>query len=364
MLARQNASTSIRRTAAVAAPVLVTVALAASLLGTVATINEAKATETAEQTRADYVAGGDGPLDPRFAQRVRSIPETVSSASRSTSVTVLEEGTALIRSDARAVDPADLAATAHLPVVSGRVGDLDDASIVVNEEWATRTVGDRVSVWLGDGRKVSLRIAAVLRVGTGSNGVYVTPKNAAGAAVDRIDITLRAGANRSAVGAQLGQTGRATGTPVLTKDAWMAAHYPGSSGNTRAGLLLILGIALLYTGIALANTLVMATSDRIRDLAVLRLTGATKAQVVGLVAAEALMVVAVGTVLGGAVAGLNLLGVKGALELLSVSSSVIVPWAGLGAVAAASAVLATVSAVLPALAAMRTRPVGTAGARE
>lgn len=364
LLARQNASTSVRRTAAVAAPVLVTVALAASLLGTVATINEAKATETAAQTRADYVAGGDGPLDPRFVQQVRSIPEAKSSASRSTSVTVLEEGTALIRSDARAVDPAALAATADLPLVAGRIGDLDDSSIVVNEEWATRTVGHRVSVWLGDGRKVSLRIAAVLRVGTGNNGVYVTPKNAAGAAVDRVDFKVRDGADRSAVGALLAQTGRATGTPVLTKDAWMAAHHQGTSGNTRAGLLLILGIALLYTGIALANTLVMATSDRIRELAVLRLTGATKAQAVGLVAAEALMVVAVGAVLGGAVAGLNLLGVKGALELLSVSSPVVVPWAGLGAVAAASAVLATVSAVLPALAAMRTRPVGTAGARE
>lgn len=126
----------------------------------------------------------------------------------------------------------------------------------------------------------------------------MTPKNAAGAAVDRVDIKLRDGADRSAVGALLGQTGRASGTPVLTKDAWMAAHHPGTSGNTRAGLLLILGIALLYTGIALANTLVMATSDRIRDLAVLRLTGATKAQAVGLVAAEALMVVAVGAVLG------------------------------------------------------------------
>ncbi|MFD9499810.1 FtsX-like permease family protein [Streptomyces sp. NPDC060035] len=101
-----------------------------------------------------------------------------------------------------------------------------------------------------------------------------------------------------------------------------------------------------------------------RDLAVLRLAGATGPQVVALVAAEALMVVAVGAVLGGTAAGLNLLGVKVALELLSVSSPVIVPWAGLGTVAAASAVLATVCAVLPALAALRTRPVERAGARE
>lgn len=364
MLARQNASTGIRRTAAVAAPVLITVALAGSLLGTVATIAKAKATEAAAVLGADFVAGGDGALDPRFVQRVRSLPGAVTSASRSTGVTVLEEGTALVPSEARAADPAALAATARLPLVAGRLSDLDDGSLVVNEEWETPVVGRRVSVWLGDGRKVSLRIAAVMRTGTGSNGVYVTPANAAGAAVDRIDVKLREGADPATVHALLEKAGRDTGTPVMTRDAWVAAHYPRTGGNTRAGLLTVLGIALVYTGIALANTLVMATSDRVRDLAVLRLTGATKTQVLRLVAVEALMVTAVGTVLGAAVAGLNLLGVKGALELLSVSSPVVVPWAAAGAVAAACAAAATLSAVLPALAALRTRPAELAGARE
>ncbi|MFH9618485.1 FtsX-like permease family protein [Streptomyces pratensis] len=364
LLARQNASTGIRRTAAVAAPVLINVALAGSLLGTVATIGEAKATEAAAVSGADFVAGGDGPLDPRFVERVRNVPGAVTSASRSTGVTVLEEGTALISSEARAADPAGLAATARLPLVSGRIEDLDDDSVVVNEEWEKRTVGQRVSVWLGDGRKVSLRIAAVMRTGTGSNGVYVTPANAAGAAVDRVDVKLLGGADLAAVRALLEEAGRDTGTTVMTREAWVTAHHPRTGANTRAGLLLILGIALLYTGISLANTLVMATSDRVRDLAVLRLTGATKPQVLRLVAVEALVVVAVGAVLGGAVAGLNLLGVKGALELLSVSSPVVVPWTALGAVLAACAVAAAVSAVLPALAALRTRPVEIAGSRE
>ncbi|MFJ9061890.1 ABC transporter permease [Streptomyces sp. NPDC102409] len=365
LLARQNASTSTGRTAAVAAPVLITVALAGSLLGTVATINEGKAAEAAATVSGvDYVAGGDGPLDPRFVERVRSVPGAVTSASRSTGVTVLEEGTALISSEARAAEPAALAATARLPLVAGRISDLDDDSVVVNQEWETRTVGRRVSVWLGDGRTVSLRVAAVMRTGTGSNGVYVTPANAAGAEIDRVDVKLRDGADPSAVRALLEKAGHDTDTPVMTREAWVEAHHPSTGGNTRAGLLLILGIALLYTGIALANTLVMATSDRVRDLAVLRLTGATKAQVLRLVAVEALLVVAVGAVLGGAVAGVNLLGVKGALELLAVSSPVSVPWAGVGAVLAACAAAAALSAVLPALAALRTRPVELAGTRE
>ncbi|WP_381793560.1 ABC transporter permease [Streptomyces niveus] len=367
LLARENAATGVRRTAAVAAPVLITVALAASLLGTTATINEAKATEAAEQTTADYVVAApceDGALPAPFVARVRGIPGTDVSASRTTAVTVLEEGVALVRSEARAVDPADLVAVSRLPVASGRVADLDDGGIVVNEEWRTRTVGQRVRVWLGDGREATLRIVAVLRTGAGSNGVYVTPRNAPGATVDRVDVKLRDGADAAAVDTALREAGRATETTVLTKDAWTARSHPRSSESTRLGMLLILGIALLYTGIALANTLVMATSDRADDLAVLRLTGATGPQVLRLVAAEALVVVAVGSLLGAAVAGLNLLGVRGALALLSVRSPLVVPWGSVGAMVAASAVLAVLAAVVPALTALRTRPVALAGTRE
>lgn len=127
---------------------------------------------------------------------------------------------------------------------------------------------------------------------------------------------------------------------------------------------MILGIALLCTATALANTLVMATSDRVRDLAVLRLAGATAPQVLRLVAAEAVVAVGVGAVLGGVVAAVNLLVVWGALVLLGVMSAVVVPWGTLGLVVAAAALLAAVSAVLPASLALRTRPVELAGARE
>ncbi|WP_330173292.1 FtsX-like permease family protein [Streptomyces sp. NBC_01498] len=367
LLARENAATGVRRTAAIAAPVLITVALAASLLGTTATIGAAKAAEATTQTRADYVATAQderGALPAPFVERARNIPGIVVSASRSTTVTALEEDVALVESAARAVEPAALTAVSRLPVASGRPADLDDGGIVVNEEWRTRTVGQRVRVWLGDGREATLRIVAVLRTGTGDNGAYVTPRNAPGAPVDRVDVRLRAGADAAAVDTALREAGRATGTTVLTREEWTARNQPRSSGSTRLGMLLILGIALLYTGIALANTLIMSVSDRVGELALLRLAGATKPQVLRLVAAEALVVVAVGSLLGAAVAALNLLGLRGALALLSVPAPLVVPWGGLGLMVAASAVLAVVAAVVPALTALRTRPVEFAGTRE
>lgn len=369
VLARENASAGVRRTAAVAAPVVITVALTVSLLGTVGTLAQAKATEVRTATTADLVVvpGAAGrTLPPSFVEQVRTVEGAVAGVSRSTAVTVLEEGTALVTSEARAVDPARLTAVSAPPVVAGRLTDLDDDSIVVNEEWLTTTVGERVTVWLGDGREVSLRIAAVLATGTGGNGVYVTARNAGGAGADRIDVAVAEGADPGAVAAALRTAAEAEGTGirVLTGAEWAAAAAPGMSDSTRAGLWLILSMALLCTGIALANTLVTATSDRARDLAVLRLTGASVPQVLRLVAVEAVVVMTVGAVIGAGVAAVNLAGVWGALALLGVPSGVVVPWGTAGAVLAAAAVVAAVSAVVPAAFALRTRPVELAGMRE
>ncbi|MEU3978668.1 ABC transporter permease [Streptomyces sp. NPDC026672] len=366
MLVRENAAAGVRRTAAVAAPVLVTVALAGSLLGATATLGEAKATEARERTAADFVvtAADDTGFDRTTLRRLRAVSGAEVSASSSSAVYVLEDGAALIRSDARAVEPGPLAATARLPLAAGRARDLDDDSIIVNEEWEEHTVGERVDVWLGDGTRKSLRIAAVMTVGTGDNGVYVTPRNAPAAPADRVDVRLAEGADAGTVAAGLRAAARGSGGEVRTGDAWVRATRPATDRTTRAGFFLVLGIALLYTGISLANTMVTATADRVRDLAVLRLAGATRGQVLRLVGAEALLVVAVGGLLGALVAGANLWGMWGALRLLSVRTSVEMPWAALAAAVGACAVLAVLSAVVPAGLALRRGAVQSAGLRE
>lgn len=203
-----------------------------------------------------------------------------------------------------------------------------------------------------------------MTTGTGDNGVYVTPRNAPDAPVDRVDVRLADDADASAVAAGLRNAVRPSGGQVLTDRQWVRSTYPETNRTTRTGFLLVLGIALLYTGISLANTMVMATSDRVRELAVLRLAGATRWQVLRLVAAEALMVVVVGGVLGVLVAGLNLAGMWGALGLLSVWTPIEIPWAALGWTVAACAVLAVLSAVAPAALALRRRAVELAGTPE
>ncbi|MEW1721601.1 FtsX-like permease family protein [Streptomyces sp. NPDC093109] len=366
MLVRENAAAGVRRTAAVAAPVLVTVALAGSLLGATATLNEAKATEVRKQTTADFVvtSAGNAGFDDATLKKLRAVPGAEVSATSSSAVYVLEDGVALIKSEARATDPRLLAGTTRLPVIAGKVSDLDDDSIIVNEEWERRAVGQSVDVWLGDGTKKPLKIAAVMAIGTGGNGVYVTPRNAPNAPVDRVDVRLADGADAAASAAGLRDAVGVSGGEVTTNEQWVQAAYPETNRTTQMGFLLVLGIALLYTGISLANTMVMATSDRARDLAVLRLAGATQGQVLRLVGAEALMVVVLGGVLGALVAVLNLMGMWSALGLLSVWTSIEIPWATLAATVAACAVLAVVAAVAPAGLLLRRRAVELAGLQE
>ncbi|MYW69280.1 FtsX-like permease family protein [Streptomyces sp. SID8379] len=345
LLVRENTTTSLRRTVAVAAPVLATVALAGSLLGATGTIAGAKAAEARQRTAADYVVtppGGDG-IGARELGKLRQVPGATVSATAATTLYVPEDGgIALVKSEARAVDPHLLARTVRLPVAAGRVADLDDDSIVVNEEWQRHTVGQRVDVHLADGTHRSLRIVAVLRTGTGDNGAYVTARNAGGAPVDRVDVRLAGSA------APLRAAVDGTGARVATTSQWLEASYPATKRTTRVGMLLVLGIALLYTGIAVANITVMATADRTRDLTALRLAGATRSQVLRVIAVEALAVAGAGGLLGALVAGANLLGMRCALARLGVSAPVEVPWTALGATLAACAVIATVAALLAA----------------
>ncbi|MEF9883712.1 ABC transporter permease [Streptomyces sp. P9-A4] len=336
-LVRENSAASVRRTAAVAAPVLVTVALAGTLFGSATSVTRAKGVEVREATAAEHVVAGPA-LRP-----VTAPPGAVVSATGATSVFVRDGAEAVVKYGARAVtDPAAFASLARLPVVAGDLRDLDDRSIVVNEEFERHRVGESVEVWRADGSgPVRLRVAAVLAVGTGDNGPYVTRANAPGSAPDRIE--ARGGGTATVRALE-----RSGGT-VRTADAWADAERPASgSPQTRLGLVLVLGIALVYTVIGLANTLLMATSVRGGELASLRLAGATRAQILRVVTGEAALAVAIGTLLGLLVTALALGTLGAGLAALSAPVALTLPWTTVGAAAGACATVAVTAAALPA----------------
>ncbi|NKQ25622.1 FtsX-like permease family protein [Streptomyces galbus] len=325
LLVRQNVLTGARRTASLAAPVLVTVALAGSLLGATATLGGARAAEVDRQTAADFVVTpADGtPFAPAALARLRRGPGAEVSATATTAVQTLEDGVALVAFPARAAEPGPLARTVRLPVTAGHLADLDDDAIVVTREWARHRVGERVRIWRGDGTPRTLRVVAVLATGTGGTGAYVTPANAPGAGVDRVDVRVRAGASAAAVARHLRTV---EGVRLRTKAQWVRASWPAPNRTTRLGVLLVLGIALLYTGLSVANTALMATAARRTELTTLRLTGLTRAQILRLTALETLTAVALGAALGVLVTLTGLSGLTAALHLLGSPPALTVPW--------------------------------------
>lgn len=346
-LVRANAAAGIRRTAAVAAPVLVMVALTGSLLGSAWTLKEAKAVEARARTGADYVLTG-GRLPDRAG--FTGVPGASALAVAETRLTVLEEGFVKVPTEAFAVDPAALAEVSRLPVVAGSVADLDDGGIIVTEEWWQHRVGESVPLWRADGTAARLRIVAVMRTGTGDNGAYVTPRNAPGAEVSRLEVKAPASA-----AAAVREAAARYGATARTTEEWLTATHPRTNRFTVLGYVLVLGIALLYTAIALANTLLMATSDRAGDLRLLRLAGATRGQVLAVTAAESLLTATVGALLGTAVTAVNLAGMRAALAVLGVDAPVVVPWLPMGAVAGVCAALCVLCTLLPAARALRRR---------
>ncbi|MFF2775271.1 FtsX-like permease family protein [Streptomyces sp. NPDC058052] len=320
LLVRENGAAAVRRTAAVAAPVLVTVALAGTLFGASESVTRAKETEARERTAAAHVVEGRG------LELPARTPGTVVAASGPTSLFVRDGAEAVVKYGARAVaDPAAFAALARLPVVAGDLRDLDDRSIVVNEDFERRRVGEHLEVWRADGSgPVRLRIAAVLARGTGDNGPYVTRAQAPGAPLDRLESDR-----------PLAAAGDPSAAPAVNRAA-------------RTGLRLILVLVLLYTVIALASTLLMATSVRGGELASLRLAGATRAQALGAVTGEALLAVGIGTVLGLGVTAVVLGALGAGLAALSAPVVLALPWAQTGAAAGVCAVVAVAASALPA----------------
>ncbi|WP_053645360.1 FtsX-like permease family protein [Streptomyces sp. XY431] len=362
-LVRANAVAALRRTGAVAAPVLVAVALTGSLAGALDTVGAARTAEEHARTGADLVVvPAAGPVGPLLAA-LRAVPGVAAlSATGPTALSVVEPDGVAVSSEARAVtDPAGLAALSRLPLLAGSTAALDDGSLVLPAEWGHTTVGEPVPVVRADGSRATLRVAAVLRDGLADNGLYVTAANAPGARPDRVDLRLSPGPATTAadVRAAVRAAVRPYDATVATREEWLAAAAPDRR-TTRLRLLFLLVPVVGYTGIALANTLLMATADRRRELALLRLAGATRAQVVRLVTAEAVLVAAVGAVLGGVLTAVQLGSLRAALAVLRVPAPFVAPWQPVGAVAVGALLLAAVCAAPAAAWALRREPVDAA----
>lgn len=327
LLALRNVTASARRTAAVAAPVLVTVGLAASLLIASDLTDAAKHVLRSRPVHADFLVVPDGTagLDRQLVAGLRGVPGAEVTVSTATSVYTLEGETALIQRPAEAVD-----------------GVPEDA-IKVAADWNLR-VGDTARVWLADGSRAQLRVIEVLPAGDPADA-YVAASNAFGVPPQVAYVRLRPGADRAAVAAALGGAVEGHRARAVSRGAWLAAQDAGKGSASRLGLLVVLGIVLAYTTLALVNTLLMAAPDRAGERRSLGLLGASRAQVLAWTAVEVLVTVALGVALAAVVTVVAVGGLWATLLRIAGPVTVSVPWGTLGALIGGTALVAVATAL-------------------
>jgi putative ABC transport system permease protein len=249
---------------------------------------------------------------------------------------------------AQAIDPAGVAATMDLGVVEGNLADLDAASVAVSAMRADTQgwqVGDRVSLWLGDGTPAELRVAAIYQRGLGFGDVTLHRDTVRGHTARDVDdqVLIRGTAAGSVPAGQL--TGRIA--EDLALGAWLNR--------------LLIGVMVGYAALAAANTMVVAALARRRELALLRLVGVTPAQVRSMVNAEQAGLLGVALVIGGGIAAITLTSV-----VRPVTGALVpyVPPLGLLVVIGGAALLALTTTVLPIRRLLRVPAIENIGVRE
>lgn len=331
LLARQAALTAARRTAAMAAPVLLTAGLAGGVLTVTATIDAAKSAE-----REGLAVSSELGLDPDAVARVRAVPGVASvNVVRPTVVYAADDDAAVVRHTARAVDRVT-----GVPVLAGDPSALDDQSIVVDAEFGW-SVGEHVQVWLADGSPRSFRVVAVVREGVGGNGAFLSGRHAGTAVASRVEVSVAPWASRAEVSRAIEAAVRGRGELATTRTSRRAQTL---------GLQVILGLATVLAVLSIVGTTLMAARDRRGESELLGLAGATPLQVVRAVCAEALLVSALGLVLAAAATVLSSAALWLCLwQLTGGPLPVVVPWGPVTTVAAVCVGVTVVSALVPAL---------------
>ncbi|MEU4236716.1 ABC transporter permease [Actinoplanes sp. NPDC026619] len=320
MLVREGTLVAVRRVASTAAPVLLTVGFTILLTGTVATIEDVQGQEEVEKIPAATVLTTDGA--PGLSDA--AVAAQTGTSQLPTRVLITAAG-----------------GTAGHDVAGAPPAETGGAGVVLSQALARELgapTGTTLELRWVDGSTSRLTVRAVkAEAGPGILVPRDLVRQHDPAALT--DSVLLSGAPVAATGAR-----------AMSARAYVQADIDEEGDLIDLFLLVLIGLTVGYTGLAVANTLLMATAARRPEFRALRLSGATDGQILRVTSAEALLAVAVGTVLGAAVAAISLGGVRAAVEAeLDRTVALVIPWAAAAAVITVCALVALAATTVPVL---------------
>lgn len=293
-LAAANNRANPHRLASVITPLTLAVAITGPIAFTPTTLEHAASTQRLADLRANAVVVSTGSgLTAQVVSTVQSTPGV--SAANVELRSTLRVGQD--RYPVSGMTPSDITRTLDLGISSGSVDHLGDDGVALSTAAGGHHhvgVGDRTTLTLGDGTKVSLTVRALYAHRLAFGDVVVSDHLLAAHVDDSVadDVLVRTD-NLAAVTAAVGSVG----ARVVSPGRYSAGLAETQRTSAEIGYL-AWGLVLGFAAIAVVNSLAMATSARSREFASLRLVGMQKRQVRQMVSLETAALAGTGLVIG------------------------------------------------------------------
>jgi putative ABC transport system permease protein len=353
-LARSNVVAAPRRSASLAAPILSISAIAGSIVLTLSFAADASTATIRDTVLAPIVVTAPE-NSPAVGERILATPGVAVADGAIPLGLIRTDGDSAELEDAAGIDPAVAGRTRTITPVAGDLTKLTGKTVAVNKQVAglgQYHVGDKINVTFADRTADQLEVVAILK-----DAAEVTPgllisldlarQHAPKASPAQWFIQPADGIEASALIAALDESLSGTGADVVPAAEWEQAQGEALRQGNQFGLILLLGPAALYSGIAIANTLLMGSLQRRHEFVTSRLLGATPAQIRRMVLWEASLVGTVALSLGTVITVTVGLLIRHAMTVDLADVPTTVPWLTLLGIAAVCLVLAVGSALAP-----------------
>ncbi|MGW1759135.1 FtsX-like permease family protein [Streptomyces mirabilis] len=356
-LARANLRGHAARVASVVTPLTLLIGMTCTVLFVQPTLGNAARAQAREGIRADWVVAAQGPGVPSEAARgLRTQHDTVTEVVRTTVRVGLDKYAA------QGVTPGGLTRTWDPDVTAGSLKKLTEDTVAVSELAADQLhlkPGSPLKLTLGDGTPATPTVVAVYAKGLGFGDLTFAHDLIARHVDNPLATSVLVSTARTQT--QLATTLREfPGIHVLAPAAADSIQAARQQANAEVNYL-AMGLVLAFTAIAVVNTQAMSVSERVREFALLRLAGATRRQVLGMLRTEALSVLLLATALGSGIALAVLTAFS--VGMTGEAAPTVTPLVYVAVVALAG-LLALVATALPGRVALRVSPVTVATAKE
>ncbi|MEV0643211.1 ABC transporter permease [Streptomyces sp. NPDC050619] len=301
-LAAQNALRNPRRTATTASALMIGLTLVTSLTVIAVSVRQGIENMATSALKADYLVSmaNQEPLSPEIEQKLRAVPEVVS-----TSPLRLSPGRVGERTETLTGVRADtIGELAQLSVTGGSLGDLGGNRVLVDDETAEEhnwKTGSAVTVMYEDGRKGRLTVSGLYEGNDLFKGIM-------------LDMATLAPHQRSIGDAEvLVKTRESTSEATKESLARALGENPAikveDKGDVSANISKVISLLLnmLYALLAMAvvvavlgvvNTLAMSVFERTREIGMLRAVGMDRVGVRRMVRLESVVISMFGGALG------------------------------------------------------------------